>query len=179
MVFYDPHMIFFDWSGTLAKTGTRDIFVSRKTTCAEKRKVLMPHAVEMLKHLRRLNYRMGIISNTQIPRDQMEYGLRVSRLSQYFDYQSYSSDPEMCSKPCHKIFRDALNDNHLNAHEAVYVGNDYQNDVLGPSELGIPTIFIGSQPSGPIQPNFVIHSLQEVVKSIHQLSHQCSDEKTD
>ena len=166
---YDPRMVFFDWSGTLARTGTRNIFVSRDTTCEEKRRVLMPHMVDMLKHLKRLNYRIGIISNTQTPRDQMEYGLAVSRLAQYFDYQIYSSDPDMCSKPCHRIFRDALHDNKLDAYEAVYVGNDYHADVLGPSELGIPTIFIGSRPSGPIQPNFVIHSLKEVVKAVRQL----------
>jgi len=47
-------------------------------------------------------------------------------------------------KPQQEFYKYFLNKTSLDATEIIYVGDDYENDILGPTKLGIKTIWITS-----------------------------------
>jgi len=165
-------MIFFDWSGTLAISGTRDLFVSPVSSRQEKIQLLMPGAVKTLKELKNLGYRLGIISNTKTPRYQMVNGLNHAGILHIFDYQLYSSEAGVSSKPDASIFLQALTSNGLRPADAIYVGNDYIADVTGPYSIGMPSILISGKPHPyrDAKPILRITQLSEIVSYLRSIT---------
>ncbi len=56
--------IYFDWSGTLARSGSKDILLSN-SDLNSKLESLFPDTIDVLFELNRSGYKLGIISNSQ------------------------------------------------------------------------------------------------------------------
>jgi len=159
-------MIFFDWGGTLAHSGTRQHFIDRHSSLDEKRSVLFPGVLETLKRLKKKGFKLGIISNTSVSRHQMINALHSSRIAHLFDYHLYSSEPGVCPKPNPDIFLQALIQNGLRPQEAIYVGNRYYKDVLGAHNVGMHPIYVGNEqiPSAHRKPHWKITHLPQMLR---------------
>lgn len=142
--------ILFDWGGTLANSGTRNNFIYGNKK--QKLLSLYPDTIVTLKYLHAQGYILGIVSNTEHDAQDMYKALSVLGLHKLFKCIVYSNDPDMCEKPCDKIYYTALNclSNHhrrkISTNEVLFVGNNYEKDIVAPHRLGMYTAFLPCDP---------------------------------
>lgn len=138
--------ICFDWGGTLAYSGWRGIFL-HSLDINKKLSVLKRDTLPTLKLLNRKGIGMGIVTNTDKCIGCMLRSLKVTGLDKYFQFVIFSNDIGMCKKPCNKIFNFAINkikkfDSSINPRNIMYVGNDYEKDVVGSNKVGMVSAFL-------------------------------------
>lgn len=117
-------------------------------------------------------YRLGIVSNAQEAFTLEE--LDLFKLREQFDVIVLSSEVKL-KKPNPAIFRTALEKMAVTPQEAVFVGNDLAADIMGASNLGMRTIFIGHptysiqgvQPTATIPGPYPVEILK-IIESWHQ-----------
>lgn len=123
--------IYFDWSGTLAKSGSKYTFIYGKTR-AEKCGTLVPGIKEFLAKLAKMGYILGIISNSSKPRDLFLRSLEECGLRKFFKGAIVFSDQRgLCKKPCADIFQYALKIDKIGPENAMMVGDKLSTDILG------------------------------------------------
>lgn len=99
---------------------------------------IYPEVLEVLRALREEGWALGIISNWDLRLPRL---LRNLELDSYFDFVIGSS---ACgaTKPSEKIFREALKKSNTKPHEAVHVGDSFEEDFLGAEPLGITAFLL-------------------------------------
>ena len=128
--------IFFDWSGTLAFTGSKKDFISGAGIST-----LYPDSIAILHELRRRGYVLGLIVNTSKSPTKFRNELKNSGLMTIFNGPVIlSNDPGSCKKPCKGIFKKALGT--VNPKTTLMVGNDMQKDIYGAKTAGMHTFHI-------------------------------------
>ncbi len=128
--------IFFDWSGTLAFSGSKKDFINGAGIST-----LYPDSIAVLNELRRRGYVLGLIVNTSKSPIKFRSALKSSGLMPLFNGPIIlSSDPGSCKKPCKGIFKKALGT--LNPKATLMVGNDLQKDIYGAKMAGMQTFHI-------------------------------------
>ena len=138
----DIKYIFFDFGGTLAHRGKRHTFIYSNNQ-KQSRSVLKNDTVSTLTKLKQKGYKLGLLSNTSYSDQQMQQGLQKSGLNKLFDCKIYSSDPNLCAKPCAKIFKKAQQCSGVKSpHQLLYVGNNYEKDVIAASYQGWKTAYL-------------------------------------
>jgi len=134
--------IYFDWSGTLAKPGTREIFAFGKTR-DEQLSVLYDDTIHILDYLTKKGYTLGIISNTSIGRTNFVAALQKTGLADYFQGTiTIGDDEQMCRKGCSEIFESTLRDDGVSPGNALMVGDDYLKDIVSSHNLNMSSILI-------------------------------------
>lgn len=134
--------IYFDWSGTLAKPKTREIFAFGKTR-EEQLSVLYDDTLEVLDYLTKKGYTLGIITNTGIGQDNFMTALHKTGLIEYFEGTIVVGDDEqICRKGCSEIFEYVLGNDDIRATNALMVGDDYVRDIVSSHKLRMNTAFI-------------------------------------
>lgn len=98
---------------------------------------VVSNAVEILDYLKP-KYSLGILSNG-FPRVQ-ESKLSRLNMQSYFEYKIYSEDVGV-AKPYPGIFSAAANKSNSRPLETVYIGDSYENDIVGAKNFGWPAIF--------------------------------------
>jgi HAD superfamily hydrolase (TIGR01549 family) len=99
----------------------------------------VPGAGPLLRALRRMGVRVGIISNNLVA--EQEGKLRRCGLFDLVDFTAYSEEVG-AMKPDPKIFRVALERGGSAANRTVMVGDSWTSDVLGARRLGIPAVWL-------------------------------------
>jgi len=99
---------------------------------------LYPETRQALQALKNHGYKLGIISGNN---DDLLEQLKWLRLSEYFDSITYSQEAR-ANKPEPVIFQLALKRAECSPNEAVYVGDNYESDVLGARKIGIAPILV-------------------------------------
>lgn len=123
----------------------------------------VPKCKEVLDELSR-NYSLAVISNTMSLASKVF--LERFGLAGYFRTQVYSGEIGY-RKPHPKIFEIALQRLGVTAAEAVHVGNDPREDVLGPKKVGMKAILVGnSDPNADV----VVGSLAQVPEAVFKLA---------
>jgi FMN phosphatase YigB (HAD superfamily) len=129
--------IYFDWSGTLARKGTRERFIGGRTR-RQKRSTLYSATVPTLGRLRSRGYTMGIISNTSNSPAKFKAALRKAGLRKYLTGAIVTNTRRLCRKPCAAIFKRALAaDRVRRPAAALMVGDKYAKDVVGARRVGM------------------------------------------
>ena len=129
--------IYFDWSGTLARKGSRETFI-RSSTRRQKRSTLYREALPTLKGLRTRGYTMGLISNTSNSPTKFRTALRKAGLRKYLNGAIVTNTRRTCRKPCAAIFRRALTEDGVrDPAKAIMVGDKYTKDVVGARRIGM------------------------------------------
>ena len=103
-------------------------------------------ASTILKSLRRKNYRLGIITNgfTDVQENKIEQlGIR-----KYFD-SIIISERAGVMKPHPHIFHTAVEDIGCDAHECVFIGDSYTDDVTGAVGAGLPAVWFNTENAEP------------------------------
>ena len=122
---------------------------------------LYDDALPTLKLLKELNLILGIISN--VGQDTTSTCQNLG-LQPYLDFQVTSFEVG-CDKPRPGIFLAALERAQVNAEEAIYVGDQYDLDIVGARGVGMKAVLIDRNDSFPeITDCPRIHRLTEIVE---------------
>ena len=92
----------------------------------------LPNANEILEYLKP-KYELGILSNGFA--NIQDKKLTNLKLDIYFKYFIYSGEVGVM-KPSSKIFREAMRIAKAQAHQIAYVGDSYEDDIMGAKALG-------------------------------------------
>ena len=103
-----------------------------------------PAAVKVLRELRRRNYRLGLVSNMMLPGKLLKAKLQAANILADFEAIAISSEAGFI-KPHAGIFLAALSQCQLNADEVIFVGDTYQQDILGAKRVGMKTVWLNSR----------------------------------
>lgn len=93
---------------------------------------------EVLRDLKRRGYRLGVVSNAD---GTVEALLESLGLRHHFEFVIDSGSVGV-EKPDPRIFRMALERMGVEPHEALYVGDVYEIDVVGARAAGMPAVLI-------------------------------------
>ncbi len=121
---------------------------------------LDPEAKDALSTLHSRGYRLGIISNAdgQISEAMARFGL-----AQYFDHIIDSALVGV-EKPDLKIFFMALEKFQLPAAACLYVGDNYDNDIIGARNVGMAPLLLDPFDAVPENDVDRIHRLSELLQ---------------
>ncbi len=153
--------IYFDWSGTLARSGTKKILMD--STKKEKLATLYADTFELLEYLTKKGYKIGIISNSSKPPRKMHTAFKEMGIDTYLTASVIFANAErICRKPCKTVFQHVLKRDHVKPENAVMIGNDYEKDIEGGMSVDMQTIFIDR--TRPCSENPHVHSLSQIMK---------------
>jgi putative hydrolase of the HAD superfamily len=102
---------------------------------------LFENTIKTLDYLKE-KYKLGIITNGTVTGQNTK--INSSNIRHYFDC-ILISDEFKSAKPDAAIFNEALKQLDVLAHEAIYVGDSYSNDVIGAYNAKITPIWIWSE----------------------------------
>ncbi len=126
------------------------------------RKILFPHAIEILDYLTRKGYRLHLITNgfekTQLSK------IENAGLSGYFG-EVITSEGANSLKPHKEIFEYAFRKTGANPVESIMLGDSIEADIQGAMNAGIDQVYVnhlGIEPE--IRPTYTIYSLKELEK---------------
>jgi len=77
-------------------------------------------------------------------------------------------------KPSKHIFDFALSQRSIKPEEAIFIGDDYEADILGANNVGMKTIYLCKNPVNRDKADMVIECLTTLPSAIKQLSHRLS-----
>lgn len=109
---------------------------------------LYPNVKEALVKLRKMGYRLWLLSNAQ--RVFTEYELRHLGLGEEFDEIYISSDYGF-RKPDVRFFRALIEEQGLDPEKCLMIGNDRQTDMAGAKAAGLATLYMHTDLTPPDQ----------------------------
>ena len=99
---------------------------------------LCPGAMDTLKYLKNNGLRLGIISNWDKSARSL---LKHLGILDFFEVVVISSEAG-CEKPSKKIFTIALDKADVSPQESLYIGDNYYDDALGSTTVGMDAVII-------------------------------------
>lgn len=130
--------------------------------------IVEPTAKRTIEHLAEAGIKMGVISNTLIPKRAVDEGLRMSGLIEHLPVRIYSSDVRFM-KPHRAIFRMALDQLDAQPHRTLFVGNRMSKDVRGAARMGMKTALLapnGRRPPNRRPPHVVLRQLADLLELV-------------
>ena len=132
-----------------------------------------PENLRALAEIRARGLKLGLVSNAHfLPALMLEDFERLG-LAQYMDAIVTSSQRGI-RKPHPAIFQHLLGELGVSAEEVLFVGDKVREDIVGPKELGMRAVLTHQfrqedYADAPMKPDFVIHSLAELVPYVDEL----------
>jgi HAD superfamily hydrolase (TIGR01509 family) len=102
---------------------------------------IAPEAVTIIRDLKKRELRLAVISNMMLPGKLLLAKLDEANILNCFSHVVISSDAGYI-KPHPKIFRCALEQSNLQAEEVLFVGDTYQQDIVGAKQVGMRTVWL-------------------------------------
>jgi putative hydrolase of the HAD superfamily len=123
----------------------------------------MPGAVETLVALKREGYRIGLISNTIWPAELHIEDLAEAGILPYLDHMDFSGELGFW-KPNPRVFLHMLSKLDLTHDEAVFVGDNPREDIIGAQSVGMRAVWQRSVdfPLGDVRPDAMVESLADL-----------------
>ena len=143
--------IIFDWGNTLGIKGARKNELWRQRPCKRllRQLYLNPGVEELLEHLKRKGYGMGIITNSLLTTAENIHFLQALGLDHYFTIVLSSGDPSICKKACPEIFNLVMQNLNVKPHECVYIGDNYKKDIIGSKRVGMHAVYVTNNRVNP------------------------------
>jgi len=136
-----------------------DLFETFRTTAWK----IFPETEEVLSELKSKDYKIVIVSNF----DSRVYDVcRSMDILDYFDDFVISSESG-CAKPSIEIFQLALQRNGLSPDECVHIGDNYVNDYVCPTSIGMNAVFLDRENEHPDKSISKIKDLNELLTIIN------------
>ena len=101
-------------------------------------------AVEVVAELKRSGFRLALVSNMMLPGKLLAAKLEEAGILSYFDPIIISSEVGFI-KPHPEIFYRALRESGLSPAEVVFVGDTYDQDIMGAKRVGLKTVWLNSR----------------------------------
>jgi putative hydrolase of the HAD superfamily len=130
--------------------------------------VPMPHSLDVLAGLKSAGVRLRLVTNGR--NDKQRECLAGLNLQDTFDIVLVSEEVNI-GKPDPRIYKLALEQLGVRAHETLFVGDSPVNDVQGPQLAGMKAaLFPGGHPlPAHIRPDFVLTDLRDVLRIVQPL----------
>lgn len=109
---------------------------------------LYPGALQALAQLRKSGFKLWLLSNAQ--RIFTAYELRHLGLGEQLDGIFISSDYG-CRKPDSRFYQALLDEQGLDPHDCLMIGNDRETDIAGAKALGMATLYMHTALTPPDQ----------------------------
>ncbi len=125
------------------------------------RKILFPHAIEILNYLTAKKYTLHLITNGF---ENIQHAkLKNSGIDKYFK-EVITSEGSNSLKPHKAIFDFALQRSGANIKESIMLGDDIEADIAGARDAGMDQVYINhlKKTVPEWQPTYTIHSLKEL-----------------
>jgi len=134
---------------------------------------LRPYATALLEKIAE-TCKLGLVSNfTYAP--VVYSSLRKLGISDFFN-AIVVSEENGWRKPHQKIFQDTLQQLHVKAEEAVFIGDSPMEDIKGALQAGLKTIFVSSQfytlndlQSSGQNPHLTVDSLEQIYQNLKKI----------
>jgi HAD superfamily hydrolase (TIGR01549 family) len=125
-------------------------------------------AVEVVAELKRRGFRLALVSNMMLPGELLVAKLQGASILSYFDNITISSEVGFI-KPHPEIFRRALAESKLRSDQVVFVGDTYQQDIVGAKRVGLKTVWLNTrhEPRAMVKgspPDYEIETLAELIE---------------
>jgi len=132
---------------------------------------IRPDVEPLLKDLYAKKLKLGVLSNAPFHEGILQI-LETKKLTQYFKVISSSAQIGFC-KPDRRCFEYILNKLGISPEQAIMIGDDLKNDILGAQQLGMKTIYVKrnfkiTPMEGPakVEPDAEISNLMEIIPII-------------
>lgn len=125
-----------------------------------------PEVLKALNFFKRMDVRMGIVSNTTNPGFMKEREMRNLGLKPYFEFAIYSSVTPF-RKPHPSIFKLAIDNLGMEPQEILFVGDNLQLDVVGAKGVGMKSAWVNrDHKTAPsyIESDYELHSLDDLLR---------------
>lgn len=133
--------------------------------------------VGVVAELKQRGFWLALVSNMLLPGKLLKAKLQEVNILTYFDTIMISSDMGFI-KPHPEIFRLALIESQLRPEEVVFVGDTYQQDIVGAKRVGLKTVWLNTrhEPRNMARddpPDYEIETLAELVEKpiLHYHAH--------
>jgi len=124
------------------------------------RRILFPHAIELMEYLTQKKYYLHLITNGF--EDTQHSKLRNSGLDKYF-IEVITSEGSSSLKPNAAIFNYAIQKTKAFKEESIMIGDDIEADIIGAMNAGIDQVYVNHLNRTPsVQPTFTVCSLREL-----------------
>ncbi len=124
---------------------------------------LEPFAHETIRYLKQKGYRIHILSDGFFEVQIMK--IKMAKIASFVSHL-ISAEEVGVLKPDPRIFEYAIEKANTTKDKSIFVGNDYENDVLGAHNAGLDQVFYNKKQVDistlPIKPTYTIHSLKEL-----------------
>ena len=128
--------------------------------------ILFPNVLFTLKELKRLNYKMHIITNGF---EEVQYiKLKNSGLIGFFDTVVCSEEINSL-KPSPKIFSHALKKANAELNKSIMIGDDYEADILGGEKSGFKVLHFVPDESHQIKHPNNFKDFSELILKINEI----------
>lgn len=128
-------------------------------------------AKEILEHIKKGNYKIGLVCNTgRTPGKTIRILLEQLGMINYFDVTTFSNE-FMIRKPDTRIFLHTLNQLESLPQNSIHVGDILELDVLGAKNAGMLSVHFSADhiPYEQILPDYTISHLRELKTILHNL----------
>lgn len=126
-------------------------------------------ASELLQDLKALRLSIGLISNTPFVGKLHEQDLERFGILSYFGIRIWSSEFGK-RKPHPDIFKEAIKRLRIKPKKAVYIGDQISRDVEGPTNIGMPAIWINRRGEQNDFSGLQVDNLEEVMEMLDSFS---------
>ncbi|MFT3931992.1 MAG: YjjG family noncanonical pyrimidine nucleotidase [Chitinophagaceae bacterium] len=125
------------------------------------RKILFPHALEILQYLTQKKYVLHLITNGFEKTQHAK--LKNSGLDAFFN-EVITSEGSNSLKPQKAIFEYALRKTNATVAESIMLGDDLEADIAGARDAGLDQVYINhvNKPLPAIAPTYTVTSLKEL-----------------
>lgn len=134
----------------------------------EKHWRLLDNAYELIKGLKDLGYKVGMVTNGEY--NQQIKKLGSQNLLSFFDSVIASSEYTFY-KPSKEIFQVALDELNITSDEALFIGDSMRSDICGATGAGMDTVYTLREHNAhyemDCQPTYTIRSLYEMAEILN------------
>jgi HAD superfamily hydrolase (TIGR01509 family) len=124
--------------------------------------------VDVVDELKQRGFWLALVSNMMLPGKLLKAKLQEAHVLAYFDTITISSDVGFI-KPHPEIFRRTLRESTLKPEEVVFVGDTYQQDIIGAKRVGLKTVWLNTRHEPGTMahddpPDYEIETLAELIE---------------
>jgi putative hydrolase of the HAD superfamily len=127
----------------------------------------------VLEEIKRLNYKVGLVTNSIFPMWMRDVELEAYEMLHYFDARVTSGDVGVL-KPHPEIYEHILEMLDLRPDQAVFVGDRPINDIAGANEVGLVSVLMApphlERELDGVVPDFTIEKLSELIPLLEKLN---------
>lgn len=124
------------------------------------RKILFPHAIELLGYLQKKNYELHLITNGF---EKTQHSKLIHSGLNIFFKEIITSESSNSLKPNKEIFEFALEKTHASKKESIMIGDSIEVDIIGAKNAGMDQVFVNHlHITTDVKPTYTVHSLLEM-----------------